>query len=170
MSEPSPGPAQYLVSFCVSLLLWVLLTASLAPQELGAGLVVAALVPLVAGHHLAILGGMRLTLSAPWHLLRYLGWFLVALIGANLDLARRVLSPSLPLRPAVVEVRTRLRSRLGRLLLANSITLTPGTLSVDVRGDRILVHWIDVSPGADLEAATRHIAAGFESRIEGFLR
>ncbi len=170
MSDTPPGLPQYVVAFCVSLLLWVLLTGTLDPQELAAGGAVALLVPAVAGRRLAILNGMRLTLAAPWHLLRYLAYFCVALFLANLDLARRVLSPSLPLHPGVVAVRTGLRSDLGRLLLANSITLTPGTLSVDVRDDHILVHWIDVSPGTDPEAATRRIAASFESRIEGFLR
>jgi multicomponent Na+:H+ antiporter subunit E len=41
------------------------------------------------------------------------------------------------------------------MLLANSITLTPGTLAVDIRGDRILVHWVDCPPGTDLDRATR---------------
>ena len=50
-------------------------------------------------------------------------------LAANLDLARRVLTPSLPIRPAMVLVSTSLRSDLGRLVLANSITLTPGTLT-----------------------------------------
>jgi multicomponent Na+:H+ antiporter subunit E len=118
---------------------------------------------------LGILAGVRLTPAAPYHLVRYLGYFVAALVRANLDMARRVLSPSLPIRPAVVEVRTGLQSSLGKLLLANSITLTPGTLSVDVRDDRILVHWVDCAPGTDLEAATRAIAASFEHHIRGFL-
>jgi multicomponent Na+:H+ antiporter subunit E len=56
------------------------------------------------------------------------------------------------------------------LLLANSITLTPGTLSVDVQGGRILVHWVDCAPGDDLAAATREIAESFERHIRGFLK
>jgi multicomponent Na+:H+ antiporter subunit E len=96
--------------------------------------------------------------------------FFVALTVANFDVARRVLAPSLPIRPAVVEVHTELRSALGRMLLANSITLTPGTLTIDVHGDRLLVHWIDCAPGTDLAAATAAIAAGFERHIKGFLR
>ena len=58
-------------------------------------------------------------------------------------MARRVLSPSLPLSPEIVEVQTGLESSLGKLLLANSVTLTPGTLAVDVIDDRILVHWVE---------------------------
>ena len=156
--------------FCVSLLLWVLLTGSLADAELVAGVMVAAAVSLLAWNSTGILSGVRLTPSAAVALFRYLGYFSVALVRANLDMARRVLSPSVPLNPSLVEVRTGLRSDLGKLLLANSITLTPGTLSVDVSGDRILVHWIDCPAGTDLEAATAAIAAGFERHIGGFLK
>jgi multicomponent Na+:H+ antiporter subunit E len=69
-----------------------------------------------------------------------------------------------------VEVRTGLESSLGRLLLANSITLTPGTLTVNVRDDRILVHWIDCPPGSDIESATRAIAESFERHMSGFVK
>jgi multicomponent Na+:H+ antiporter subunit E len=159
-----------IVLFCASLLLWVLLTGSLADDELMAGVMVAAAVALLAWNSTGILAGIRLTPAAAVALLRYLGYFLVALVRANLDMARRVLAPSLPLNPEVVEVHTGLRSDLGKLLLANSITLTPGTLSVDVVDDRILVHWIDCPAGADMAAATTAIAAGFERRIGGFLK
>jgi multicomponent Na+:H+ antiporter subunit E len=168
-ADPRPSAPHYLFSVAVLLLLWVLLAGSLRPDELVAGAVVAVLVVLIAGPRLAILSGVRLTPLAPIHLVAYLVVFFVALIRSNLDVARRVLTPSLPLRPAVVEVQTRLRSSLGRMLLANSITLTPGTLSIDVQGDRILVHWIDCPPGTDLQAATRAISETFERHIRGFL-
>ncbi|MEW8586541.1 MAG: Na+/H+ antiporter subunit E, partial [Candidatus Thiodiazotropha sp.] len=77
---------------------------------------------------------------------------------------------SLPLRPGVVEVKTQLESSLGRLILANSITLTPGTLTVDLRGDSILVHWVDIPPGSDIESATRDITSKFERHLVGFVK
>ena len=52
----------------------------------------------------------------------------------------------------MVRITTSLRSDLGRLVLANSITLTPGTLSVDIDGETLLVHWIDCPPGTDIGA------------------
>ncbi len=162
--------AQYLFSIAVLTLLWLLLAGSLRPDELVAAAAVALLVTLIAGPRLAVLSGVRLTPVAPLHLLLYLWTFLVALIRSNLDMARRVLSPSLPIRPGVVEVETRLQSPLGRMLLANSITLTPGTLSIDIVGDRILVHWIDCPPGTDLVRATKAISESFERHISGFLK
>jgi multicomponent Na+:H+ antiporter subunit E len=170
-AEPSKAQRSrhLLLVFVLSFGLWLGLTASLDPAELVAGALVAAVVTLLALDRPPVLGGVRLTPGAPVALLRYLAAFLLALVRANLDMARRVLSPSLPIRPAVVRVRTELTSELGRLVLANSITLTPGTLTVDVQGDELLVHWIDCRPGTDTAAITRAIAADFERHLKGFL-
>ncbi len=156
--------------FCVCFLLWVLLAGSLAIEEVVAGVMVSAAVALLSWNSTDILGGVRLRPGALVSLFSYLGYFLLALVRANLDMARRVLSPSLPMDPAMVEVRTELTSALGKLLLANSITLTPGTLSVDVEDDRLLVHWIDCPQGTDVASATWTIVSGFEGHIKGFLK
>lgn len=156
--------------FIICFLLWMLLAGSLAIQEVVAGVMVSAAVALISWNSTGILGGVRLRPGALIALFSYLAYFLLALVRANLDMARRVLSPSLPIDPALVEVRTDLTSALGKLLLANSITLTPGTLSVDVEGDRILVHWVDCPEGTDLTSATKTIVVGFEERIKGFLK
>lgn len=165
-----PSFKHYVFAFFASFALWLLLVGNLHADELLAGAAVGLVVTLVAGRRLSILSGVKFNLTASVHLVRYLAYFLKALILANLDMARRVLSPSLPLRPAVVEVETGLQSSLGKLLLANSITLTPGTLSVDVQNEHILVHWVDCPPGTDLTRATRTIAESFERHISGFLQ
>jgi multicomponent Na+:H+ antiporter subunit E len=79
------------------------------------------------------------------------------------------LSPSLPIRPAMVEVRTALKSPLGKMLLANTITLTPGTLTVDVIDDRLLIHWVYCPEGMNTAQATEQIAARFEKYLSRFL-
>jgi len=63
---------------------------------------------------------------------------------ANLDVAFRVLHPKIPIRPGIVKVKPGIKSDMGKLLLANSITLTPGTLSMDYIGDDLYIHWINV--------------------------
>lgn len=156
--------------FILIFLLWMMLCGSLDPAEMITGLVVAAVVTLASRPHLSLFSGLRLSPSAILPFLTYLGIFLVALIRANLDMARRVLSPSLPLRPGVVEVKTELKSSLGRLILANSITLTPGTLTVDLQANSILVHWIDIPPGSDIESATRDVTRRFERHLAGFVK
>jgi len=169
-THASVSPGAYALGFSASLLTWLLLTGSLAVDEVVLGMVVSLVVMFAAGQRLALLSGLRLTPMAPLHLLRYLVHFFGQLVLSNFDVARRVISPTLPIHPELVEVRTGLTSDLGRMLLANSITLTPGTLTVEAEGDRLLVHWIDSTPGSDLESATRAIAAGFEQRISGFLK
>jgi multicomponent Na+:H+ antiporter subunit E len=82
---------------------------------------------------------------------------------ANLDVAYRVIHPGLPVNPGIVKVKTKLRSELGLTFLANSITLTPGTLSVDVDKENgcLYVHWIDVKD-KEIEGASRIIVRRFE--------
>ncbi len=155
--------------FFVSLLLWLLLAGSLAVEELAAGALVSLAVTLLFGSRFGIFTGFRFSWMAPVYILAYLVDFFIALVGANLDLARRVLAPSLPIRPELVEIRTGLKSPLGRMLLANTITLTPGTLTVDIEGDRLLVHWVYSPPGMSPEEITREIAGSFESRLSRFL-
>lgn len=160
----------HLFLFTAMFLFWLLLTGSVAFDALIAGLIVAAVVSLVSAPYINIFDGVRYTPKAIISVFSYLGYFLVALIKANFDMARRVLSPSLPISPELLEVETQLKSKLGQLLLANSITLTPGTLSVELRHNRILVHWIAAPEGISLEQATKDIATGFEKHISGFLR
>jgi multicomponent Na+:H+ antiporter subunit E len=81
---------------------------------------------------------------------------------ANLDVAYRVLHPYRPIEPGIVKVKTTLKSEVARVALANSITLTPGTMSVALTDDgHIYVHWIKVG-SKDLEEATRRIVGRFE--------
>jgi multicomponent Na+:H+ antiporter subunit E len=166
----SPGWQHYALAFALCWLAWLLLAGQLNAQELIAGGVVALGVTLISGPHLAVFTGVRFTPAAPFHLAGFLLVFLRSLVYANLDMARRVLSPSLPIRPAVVEVETQLQSVLGRLLLTNAITLTPGTLSVDVHENRLTVHWVDCPPGLDMPGQTRAIVSGFERHLRGFLK
>ena len=97
--------------------------------------------------------------------LAYVFYLFIAIIKANFDVARRIVQPVIPLNPGIVTVRTKLGTPRGRTVLANSITLTPGTLSVEIKGDLLYVHWIDVS-SSDLEEATEEIVAGFEKYLE----
>ncbi len=169
-ADRTPGLARMLSVFGVCLLLWMLLAGSLNGQEWLAGALVAAAVASLFARCLSIFDGLRFCWLMPWYIAVYLGGFFIDLVIANLQLARRILDPSLPIRPRVVEVRTALRSPLGRLLLANTITLTPGTLTIDVCDDRLLVHWVYCPPGIDEAAASARIAATTERRLARFLK
>lgn len=143
---------------------WLLIVSSVAPAELIAGAVSIVVIVFLTSRSRNLFGGLRLSLKALLFTPIYLMVFLWQLIRSNLDIARRVLSPSLPINPGIVKVQTQLQSPVGKLLLANSITLTPGTLTLDVVGDSLFVHWVDVK-GSDVNAATQAIVAGFERTL-----
>ncbi len=157
--------ARGLVLFVTLVLFWALLNPSMAPDVLLIGVVAAFVITLLFGDALATFSGLRKTPQAVVTALVYLPYFLKELVKANLRLARIVLSPDLPLNPGIVKVRTRLKSPMGRLLLANSITLTPGTLTVELDGEWLYVHCVNLR-SADTEAATADIVAGFERFLE----
>lgn len=107
----------------------------------------------------------RVTPKRIAYALAYIPYLTLAILKANFDVARRIVSPTIPINPGIVRVRTKLTSPTGRTLLANSITLTPGTLSVEIRDEYLFIHWIDVTD-MDEEGATREIVAGFEKYLE----
>ena len=72
--------------------------------------------------------------------LMFWAWLAKEVVKANVDVARRILSPSLPISPKVFSLKASQRTNLGRVTFANSITLTPGTVSVDLQGDTIEIH------------------------------
>lgn len=97
-------------------------------------------------------------------LIRFLGFFLKELVVSSLRVVYQVLMPRLNLRPAVVAVPLDVTSDAGITLLGNLITLTPGTLTLDVSTDRrvMYIHVIDLD---DVEAFRASIKQGFERRI-----
>lgn len=91
--------------------------------------------------------------------------FLIDLLRANLRLATTILSPRMKLRPAVVAIPLILQSEAATIILANMLTLTPGTLSLDVSSDHqtLYVHtvWLD-----DVETFRRQVVDGYEKHLK----
>lgn len=85
-----------------------------------------------------------------WRIIFYWVWLGWEIAKANVDVARRIIDPKLPIDPVLVEIKTSQKSELGQVIYANSITLTPGTVSVRVRKDVILVHAVAESLADDL--------------------
>ncbi|ODN30656.1 Na+/H+ antiporter subunit E [Fervidobacterium thailandense] len=151
--------------FLVSFFTWMVLTWSLDPQELAIGLLVSFVVSVVFKRY------YKITLDAkfPVRFLRfvfvYVPVFMWEMIKANLDVGSRVIMPDMGLKPGFVKVRTDLKSEVGKLVLANSITLTPGTITLDIDGQELHVHWIEVS-GTD-ESSKKAIYGRFEKVLKG---
>ena len=72
--------------------------------------------------------------------LAYFGWLFLEIIKANIAVVRAVLSPDMAVSPTLTRIPTPQKSDIAKVMFANSITLTPGTVSVDIQDDHILVH------------------------------
>jgi len=147
--------------FAVSLLAWLGLTSSLHPQEVLVGVGISLTLALWLGEQYSRLGLPPLGLKRLVFLVAYLVVLAFEILRANLDVAYRVIHPAMPIRPGIVVIKTQLTSDIGKLILANSITLTPGTFTLDVVADRLLIHWINVRT-EDTDEASRLIGGRFE--------
>ncbi len=87
-----------------------------------------------------------------WHLVGYIPWLLWAIAKANIDVAKRILNPELPIAPRVVRVKATQKTDLCRVIFANSITLTPGTVSLDLEGEEIVVHALTQDAADDVQS------------------
>jgi len=124
-----------LVLCCV----WLLWSGHLEPLlvALGIGSVVAVV---AVARRMRLIDSEGTPLYLPAGAARFLPWLFWEIAKSNLDVARRILDPRLPIHPMLIRVKAGQSTDLGRAIYANSITLTPGTVAVDLVGDEILVH------------------------------
>jgi multicomponent Na+:H+ antiporter subunit E len=143
-------------------LLWAALSGGFAGPNLLLGAIIAALALLLLRARIGKLEGVDRVVP----IVMLAGLFLSELLLSALKVARLVLTPNMEshLRPAIVAVPLTVRSDLEITLLANLITLTPGTLSIDVSDDKsvLYVHVLTLKDRATLIA---EVAQGFERRI-----
>ena len=154
-----------IVHFIMALAVWLLLTWSIDVQNIIAGVIVAALSAALFGHLFPRDSRLMFSLKRVLWFIYYIPVFLAYCFKANLDVAYRVLHMNVPIRPGIVKVKTTLKSDMGLTFLANSITLTPGTLTVDIIGDDMYIHWINVVTD-DPEKQTRIIVKRFEDILK----
>ena len=160
----------WFATFVLCYFFWILLTGSFAWQELVAGAVVSAGVALFSARWFVHESPGRFFGKQLFILI----WYCVAifpweLIKANCDMAKRALSPKLKINPGIIKVPVDVPTEYGKTMLANSITLTPGTITVDIDEHEgqtwYYIHWIDV-------VETDRVAAGeiIKGRMEKWLR
>lgn len=151
-------------TFLVLFAFWLLLSGSFTAFLMVAGAVSALAVVLfsrrmdIADHE-----GHPVHL-APRALLVYWPWLIKEIVKSAWQVSSIILHPSLPISPTLVRIRTTQKTDVGRTVFANSITLTPGTISVEVGRDEILVH-------ALTRGTARELAAGeMDRRVTNFER
>jgi multicomponent Na+:H+ antiporter subunit E len=156
---------RYIALFLLSLAFWLLITFNTELPNLITGSVASLLCSLFFGHFFIRNVSKFLQPRRYFWFMVYLAVFIWECIRANLDVAYRVLHPAMPIRPGIVKVKTTLKSDMAKTLLANSITMTPGTISVDIIGDDLYVHWIYVR-SEDPAVYTKMITGAFEKYIK----
>ncbi len=141
------GVGLWLVVFA----LWLLLSGHYVPLLLTFGVLSSILIVWIAAR-LDVIDHEAIPLQIKFGYLGYLAWLSKEIAKANIDVAKLIVDPALPISPVMIRVPATQTTDVGKVIYANSITLTPGTVSVEVRDDEILVH-----------AVTREAAEGLAS-------
>lgn len=155
-------------------LAWVVINNSYTPADLIVGLIFGFLVlrvswralsdePFSARRYFRFYSRRPLTMT--WRWVRFLAFGFVEIVKSNIAVTKAVLSPKMNLRPGIVAIPLDLKSDEGITTLANLITLTPGTVTLDVSSDRktLYIHAFEVG---DPEALRRETKASFERRVK----
>ncbi len=156
---------KHIILFLLLLIFWLLLTFQLTIANLIVGGVSSLIATLFFGRYFTDESHKFLQPSRYFWSLVYLFIFIWECIKANFDVAYRVLHPDLPIRPGIVKINLSLKSDIARMMLANSITMTPGTITVDIVDDDIYVHWIYVRSD-DPKICKKLIAEKFEKYLK----
>ena len=148
----------------ITFVLWLALSSKFDPPELICGVLVCLITSLFGVRMYSRLGFPSLSIKMVLFFHIYMIVLFGEIIKANFDVAYRVIHPKMPIRPGIVVIKTHLKSDIAKTILANSITLTPGTFTLDVIGDELLIHWINVK-AEDIDEATNLIGHRFEKYL-----
>lgn len=151
------------IVFVLGSLVWFALTDIKDIHEVIAGLILSLLISLIAGEFLITTKSTQGLIRRLGFFIKYIFRFLWEMIKANIDVAYLVIHPMLPIKPGIVKIKTKLTKDSAITMLCNSITLTPGTLTVDVSetDKELYIHWIKVK-AEGVDEATEKISSVFE--------
>ncbi len=156
---------KYITLFIIILIIWFLMTFNLETPNIIVGCMAALITAIVFGRSFLQDSKKFFQPVRYFWIIVYLFVFIWECIKANFDVAYRVLSPKMPIKPGIVKVKTKLKTNIGKTFLANSITMTPGTITVDVIDDDFYVHWIYVG-SKDPKIYTNKILGRFEKYLK----
>lgn len=152
---------QVIAAGAVVFAFWLVISASVALTDLVLGLVLSLLLGWWSVRFLWAGEAPRLSLREAAALLRRSPGFGLQVFLSALHVARVVLDPRLPIRPRMVTCRTALRREISRVAFAQAVTLTPGTLTVDMQGGDFLLHCLDEA------SAERILDGSLERQVAG---
>lgn len=142
----------FLVTFAMLMVFWALLSGKFDAFHLTLG-VLCSLIIAFLSHDLLFanvrIGDIRVIVQ---RFLAYVPWHVYQIIVSNFHVAYLALSPAMPIDPQIIRYKTKLESDISWVAFANSITLTPGTVTVDVSGNEFVVHALSAKVADDLNA------------------
>jgi len=141
------------------------LTSTFQWQELSVGILLSLALSLTLNKNYIDLGLPPLSIKRIAFSIVYIVVLFKEIVIANLDVAYRVIHPKMPIKPGIVLIKTTLKQDIAKMILANSITLTPGTFTLDIVGDTLLIHWINVQ-SENMDEATKIIGDRFEKYLK----
>ncbi|MDZ4655145.1 MAG: Na+/H+ antiporter subunit E [Coriobacteriia bacterium] len=138
---------------------WLVISGSVAPLDLVIGVAYSVGLGWWAARNLWSDDAPTLSLRQLGRLLVYVPWLLKEIVVAAVSVAERVLDPRMPIDPVIITYRGSMQRDVSRVALANSITLTPGTLTVDVDENTFTVHCLAE------EFADSIVSGAFERKV-----
>ena len=156
---------KYLSLFIVTLIFWLLFTFNLNTANIITGVIASIITSAVFGRYFITHGSKLLQLHRYFWFIIYLFIFIWECLKANIEVAYRVLHPAMPIKPGIVKIKINLQTDIAKTTLANSITMTPGTITVDIIDDYIYVHWIYINTD-DPEKYSEKVSGRFEKYIK----
>ena len=148
-----------LAVFLILFAAWLVLSGHFDALHVAVGLACSALVAMFSSELLLSETPSSRTAVTTWRVLRYLPWLFYQIVLANLHVVYLVWRPG-QLRPQIVRFKTGLTSDLARVVLGNSITLTPGTITLDIDDDEFTIHAVS-------DQAARSLRSGEMERRVG---
>jgi multicomponent Na+:H+ antiporter subunit E len=130
-----------LIPFVLLLVFWLILTPNITVESLIIGMAVSLLVVVYSQD--VLFDEREIPIYRLPHLLnmiKFVGVLVVEIFKANIDVAKIVLNPSLPIQPHFIKVPMMIKNDFNKVIYGNSVTLTPGTLTVDIKEDEFIIH------------------------------
>jgi len=165
LSKKSNRIKNFIYLFIFLITIWLALTTTFQWQELSVGILISLVLASFLNKNYLKLGLPPLSIKRIIFFILYIFVLFIEIIKANFDVAYRVIHPKMPIKPGIIIIKTELKQDIAKMILANSITLTPGTFTLDIKGDELLIHWIYVR-SEKIDESTKIIGQKFEKYLK----
>ncbi len=140
----------FLLTFILMFFFWILLSGQFSLILILSGIISILFVAYLSHDLLIEKADIKVGITRIVRFIKYLPWLFWQITLSNIDLVYRTLHPKMPIAPRIISLKNEYKTELGMVILANSITLTPGTVTIEVNKDEFIVHAIAKKPAESL--------------------